>query len=247
MHEGDDALAFLGAAEDPEDQVSDFASPTEADGHALAVGVSGGSPVEGDAAYFGKLEVDDAMVSMPAAMSEGGQAQRQRKRRKRSSSSGSGGELPSLPFASVVKVFVKKAPWTYTAPWRKDSQKASMGSGFLLGSKRLLITNAHVVHRATSVIVQAQAGAPAKYAAKVVCIGREIDLAILKVEDESFWANKTELEVRRDRCSCCAIPSRPARIYALTSLSNLYRFVSRSLCAARQLSDVLPKLDDNVT
>ena len=42
MHEGDDALAFLGAAEDPEDRVSDFASPTEADGHALAGGVSGG-------------------------------------------------------------------------------------------------------------------------------------------------------------------------------------------------------------
>ena len=132
---------------------------------------------------------------------------------------------------SCTQLIVQRVEANYAEPWRTRTQSSSSGTGFLVSGHRI-ITNAHVVHRATSVIVQAQAGAPAKYAAKVVCIGREIDLAILKVEDESFWANKTELEVRRDRCSCCAIPSRPARIYALTSLSHLIA-LSHARCVRR--------------
>ena len=105
-------------------------------------------------------------------------------------------DMPAVPFASIVKVLVKKAPWTYTAPWRKESQRACSGSGFLLGAERMVVTGAHVVHRATSVIVQAQVGAQAQYAARVVCIGREIDLAILTIDDDKFWLDKTPLEVR---------------------------------------------------
>lgn len=124
------------------------------------------------------------------------------RKRKRPSSAR---EIPALPLSSIVKVLVKKAPWTYTAPWRKESQKACSGSGFLLGANQLVITGAHVVHRATSVIVQAQIGAPAKYAARVVCVAREVDLAILKIDSKRFWSDKIPLEVRAQPCALVCV------------------------------------------
>lgn len=166
----------LGTGE--EERESDFASPV--DGDELA-GTHGGST--------GFDEVDTHEIGTRGEE----QAARPRKRKR---STGGSSDLPALPFGSIVKVLVKKAPWTYTAPWRKESQKACSGSGFLLGSNRLVITGAHVVHRATSVIVQAQVGAPTKYAARVECIGRDVDLAILKIDDDRFWLDKTPLEVR---------------------------------------------------
>ena len=189
-------MSYLGhaAAAQPARSVSrdgttdgeDYVSETEAE-----------SPGADDGAYFGGgagVEHEATAAARAPGGGRGGHTSRRRKRKR--DGGGRGAALPSLPFASVVKVFVKTAPWTYTAPWRKDSQKASMGSGFIVGGNRLLITNAHVVHRATSVIVQPQAGGPAKYAARVLCIGREIDLAILTVDEESFWVDKKSLEVR---------------------------------------------------
>ena len=196
MHKGG-KLAFLGEADDElgaaveaEERESEFASPVEGDGLASTGGAGDFSiPLDGDGlastatARFDGLDIPRIETGERAAWP---------RKRKRSNSSS---DMPALPFASIVKVLVKKAPWTYTAPWRKESQKACSGSGFLLGENRLVITGAHVVHRATSVIVQAQVGAPAKYAARVVCIGREVDLAILKIDDEKFWLDKSCLEV----------------------------------------------------
>jgi S1-C subfamily serine protease len=175
-------MSFLREAEDDlmgdvaEDRETDFASPIE--GEEIAGAAAGG---------FDELEANKigARGHEPAA-----------RPRKRNRSSYCDDDMPAVPFASIVKVLVKKAPWTYTAPWRKESQRACSGSGFLLGTNRVIVTGAHVVHRATSVIVQAQVGAQAKYAARVVCIGREIDLAILTIDDDAFWMDKTPLEVR---------------------------------------------------
>lgn len=55
----------------------------------------------------------------------------------------------SLPFGSVVKLHVKKAPWSYMAPWRKESQLTCTGTGFLISGRRIL-TNAHVVEQQVS-------------------------------------------------------------------------------------------------
>lgn len=177
--EDDDLTAAIG-------RESELASPIESEEltSADAEGLEDGDANETDAS------------GMAAALP------RKRKRPNRSGSTNI--EMPALPFASIVKVLVKKAPWTYTAPWRKESQRACSGSGFLLVEKRLVVTGAHVVHRATSVIVQAQVGAQAKYAARVVCIGREIDLAILTIDDDGFWTDKTLLEVRH-RCFATSV------------------------------------------
>ena len=90
---------------------------------------------------------------------------------------------------SVVKLFVKTVPVSYTSPWRKETQHSCTGTGFVLPG-RLILTNAHVVHRATSVLVRGQVGPPIKYNATVLRVGRPCDLAVLTVEEESFWGPK---------------------------------------------------------
>ncbi|OLY92594.1 Trypsin-like peptidase domain-containing protein [Cnuella takakiae] len=60
------------------------------------------------------------------------------------------------------------------------------GTGFLLSTKGLLLTNAHVVNKASSVVVQNSAGK--ELAARVVYMDLARDLAILKITDSSFEA-----------------------------------------------------------
>eukprot|EP00927_Polykrikos_kofoidii_P007772 TRINITY_DN13190_c0_g4_i1.p1 TRINITY_DN13190_c0_g4~~TRINITY_DN13190_c0_g4_i1.p1 ORF type:complete len:578 (+),score=79.63 TRINITY_DN13190_c0_g4_i1:77-1810(+) len=112
--------------------------------------------------------------------------------------------------ASVCKLFVKKVPANFADPWRKHSQQSSTGTGFLLRN-RWIITNAHVVHRAVSVLVRATSGPPVKYNARVVSIGLPCDLAVLEV-DGDFWQGKQSLELSRelprldDNVTCFGFP-----------------------------------------
>jgi S1-C subfamily serine protease len=86
---------------------------------------------------------------------------------------------------SVVKVFSTiRYPDPYK-PWTKESPGESTGSGVVIEGKRIL-SNAHVVLYASQILVQAnQAGN--KIAATVEAIAPGIDLAILKLDDESFF------------------------------------------------------------
>lgn len=59
----------------------------------------------------------------------------------------------------------------------------SGGTGFLIDAKGYLVTNAHVVNRATQVEVQNSQG---EYHARIVHIDLASDLAFLKIEDEDF-------------------------------------------------------------
>eukprot|EP00927_Polykrikos_kofoidii_P002241 TRINITY_DN10866_c0_g1_i1.p1 TRINITY_DN10866_c0_g1~~TRINITY_DN10866_c0_g1_i1.p1 ORF type:complete len:602 (+),score=73.07 TRINITY_DN10866_c0_g1_i1:81-1808(+) len=111
---------------------------------------------------------------------------------------------------SVCKLFVKKVQASFADPWRKHSQQSSTGTGFLLRN-RWIITNAHVVHRAVSVLVRATSGPPVKYNARVVSIGFQCDLAVLEV-DGDFWEGKHSLELCRelplldDNVTCIGFP-----------------------------------------
>jgi S1-C subfamily serine protease len=86
---------------------------------------------------------------------------------------------------SVVKVFsTVRAPDLFK-PWSKNSPSDISGTGVVIEGKRIL-SNAHVVNYASQVQIQAnQAGD--KLSATVVAIDRGIDLAILKLDDESFF------------------------------------------------------------
>ena len=89
---------------------------------------------------------------------------------------------------SVVKVFsTMRYPDPYK-PWTKQSPVDVTGSGVIIDGKRIL-TNAHVVLYASQVQVQANEAGD-KMAATVVAIAPDIDLAVLKLEDESFFDSR---------------------------------------------------------
>lgn len=86
---------------------------------------------------------------------------------------------------AVVKVFSTLRAPDPGKPWSKAAPQDVTGSGVVIEGKRIL-TNAHVVGYASQVQIQASQSGD-KIPATVVAIGRGIDLAILKLDDESFF------------------------------------------------------------
>jgi S1-C subfamily serine protease len=86
---------------------------------------------------------------------------------------------------SVVKIFSTMRYPDPFHPWTKESPTDATGTGVVIKGKRIL-TNAHVVNYATQIQIQAnQAGD--KLSATVEFIAPGIDLAVLKLEDDSFF------------------------------------------------------------
>jgi len=86
---------------------------------------------------------------------------------------------------SVVKVFsTLRAPDPFR-PWSKQAPRDVTGSGVVIEGKRIL-TNAHVVLYAGQVQVQANQEGD-KISATVVAVAPGIDLAVLKLDDETFF------------------------------------------------------------
>jgi S1-C subfamily serine protease len=92
---------------------------------------------------------------------------------------------PAIVENSLIKVFSTiRYPDPYK-PWTKQAPTEVTGSGVVIDGKRIL-TNAHVVSYAGQVQVQAnQAGD--KVSATVEAIALDIDLAVLKLDDDSFF------------------------------------------------------------
>ncbi|KAJ1442534.1 Peptidase S1C [Sesbania bispinosa] len=97
-----------------------------------------------------------------------------------------------LALNSVVKIFTVSCSPNYLLPWQNKAQRETMGSGFVIGGKKIL-TNAHVVADHSFVLVRKH-GSPTKYRAEVKAVGHECDLAILIVENEEFWDGMNPLE-----------------------------------------------------
>lgn len=86
---------------------------------------------------------------------------------------------------SVVKVFSTLRGPDPFKPWSKAAPQEVTGSGVVIEGKRIL-TNAHVVEYASQVQVQnGQDGN--KVSARVVAIARGMDLALLELDDASFF------------------------------------------------------------
>lgn len=86
---------------------------------------------------------------------------------------------------SVVKIFATRRKPDFIRPWTKAAPEEISGSGAVIAGKRIL-TNAHVVTYATQIFVQANQSSE-KLAARVVASAPAIDLAVLALEDESFF------------------------------------------------------------
>jgi S1-C subfamily serine protease len=88
----------------------------------------------------------------------------------------------------VVQVFATRRDPDFTKPWTKQSPREMTGSGVIIDGKRIL-TNAHVVNYASQIQVQAN-HAGDKVSATVVAIAPDIDLALLKLDDETFFSTR---------------------------------------------------------
>ena len=93
---------------------------------------------------------------------------------------------------SIVKIYtVSKIP-NYLIPWN-SSIRRSHGSGSIILGNRIL-TNAHVVANETYIEVK-RYGETKRYVAEVEFISHQVDLALLKVKDESFFKGTKSLEL----------------------------------------------------
>jgi S1-C subfamily serine protease len=86
---------------------------------------------------------------------------------------------------SVVKVFSTMRYPDPFKPWTKQAPTEVSGSGVVIDGRRIL-TNAHVVLYASQVQVQASAAGD-KVSATVVAVAPGIDLAVLQLDDASFF------------------------------------------------------------
>jgi S1-C subfamily serine protease len=86
---------------------------------------------------------------------------------------------------SVVKVFATMRYPDPFKPWTKQAPTEATASGVVIEGRRIL-TNAHVVLYATQVQIQANAAGD-KMPATVVAVAPGIDLAVLQVDDASFF------------------------------------------------------------
>ncbi len=77
-------------------------------------------------------------------------------------------------------------------PWRSEAVQRAGGSGFVIRGKRIM-TNAHVVGWNRQIIVRKYQDAR-PYLAQVEYVAHDCDLAILKVEDDSFFDGVPALE-----------------------------------------------------
>jgi len=96
----------------------------------------------------------------------------------------------------IVKVFSTTTSPNYFLPWQMKTSREVTGSGFVTRDAKgdmCIITNAHVVAHASFVSVR-KFGSSTRFIAKVKATGHDADIAMLIVEDPSFWENLIPLE-----------------------------------------------------
>lgn len=94
---------------------------------------------------------------------------------------------------AVVKLYVTIQSPDYLMPWQGGRLMNAMGTGFIIGKRRIL-TNAHVVSH-TRFLEAQKDGQSARYPARVVFFGHDCDLALLTVDDDDFWRGMESLEL----------------------------------------------------
>lgn len=110
---------------------------------------------------------------------------------------------------AVVKVYTIYNKYNYSIPWQMKGQRSRSGSGCIIKGQRIL-TSAHVVSDHTFIQVR-RTGQATKYTATVETVAHDCDLAILKVEDQSFFSGTSPIELGelpkiRNKVYVCGFP-----------------------------------------
>ena len=92
----------------------------------------------------------------------------------------------------IVRIYCTHSQPNFGMPWQRMKQDFSSSTGFVIDGNRIL-TNAHAVEYGSLIQVKKRQSEK-KYVASVLAVGHECDLALLKVEDPSFWTDLEPLE-----------------------------------------------------
>jgi len=93
--------------------------------------------------------------------------------------------VPPEAMASTIKIHNHSVAPNYLRPWTKHEGETSSGSGFAIEGRKLL-TNSHVIAHHQLLQVQRH-DRPGKWVARLLSEGIQCDLALLAVDDSSFW------------------------------------------------------------
>ena len=94
---------------------------------------------------------------------------------------------------SVIKIYTTQSAPDYFTPWRLLTPRQSSGSGSVIQGNQIL-TNAHVVANASYLQAQKH-NEPQRYLARVTFVSHEADLAIITVDDPSFFTDLQPLSI----------------------------------------------------
>ena len=92
---------------------------------------------------------------------------------------------------SVVKITATMRYPNFSSPWTKNSPSEASGTGVVIDGKRIL-TNAHMVTYASQLFVESNQSSD-KLPARVEAVSPGIDLAVIRLEDESFFEKRTPI------------------------------------------------------
>lgn len=101
---------------------------------------------------------------------------------------------PSIPFGAVVHFTNHSLAPSQLHPWKAGTAKTFRGTGFYIGEQRI-ITNSHVIHNQTSLRLKRH-GQPGDFAGRLLCESKLCDLALVTVDDESFWSSLPSVELQ---------------------------------------------------
>lgn len=102
-------------------------------------------------------------------------------------------EKSANPLSAVVKIEAVSCSPDFFSPWRTGEQSAASGSGVVIEGNYIL-TNSHNIADATYIAVEReQNGIPVP--AKVKAVNHQCDLALLEVEDKSFFDGIKPFEI----------------------------------------------------
>ena len=93
---------------------------------------------------------------------------------------------------SVVKVYSSLSIPNYKEPWQTSMRSQISGSGAII-ENNYIITNAHVVSNAKFIQVSKDQSSK-RVTAKIKYISHQADLAILEVDDKSFFNGTKQLK-----------------------------------------------------
>lgn len=93
---------------------------------------------------------------------------------------------------SLIRLTVAGQKPDYRIPWNPGRSSSGSGSGFVIGERRIM-TNAHVISNSRFIELEKD-GDPERYQARVKFVAHDCDLAILEVDDPSFFEGTQALE-----------------------------------------------------